>query len=238
GIIHADKIAIIGDPLFPAVIIDEISNRTEAVYLADKQFKHLDQDLDWTWSNDNCGPWHLEHLSFPISNASAAIQAWTLLFNEEPLSEGFLRDALYNIHLSGRFEVVKEEPLVILDVAHNPQAFRAQLGLLKRNKCIGKTHFVLGMLQDKNAKACIDEVKSMVDFWYLCDLDTDRSIAADNLKSLVNDGESSSKVIGCYSSPLEAYSAATENVQTIDRIIVTGSFYTVAPILKKFQLSQ
>jgi len=162
GIIHKNCIAIIADPDFPASIIDEIRLTTDKLYLADKDFQHLDSGESWSWQNNRYGSWEFQHLTFPFSNASAAIQAWSLLPDTTNLSEEFISLALTKIKLSGRFETIANNPDVIIDVAHNPQAFRVQLEFLEKQHCTGKTHLILGMLTDKNAADCIEVLKPIV----------------------------------------------------------------------------
>jgi len=237
GIIHTDKKAIIADPNFPKIIIDEILSRTDSISIADKEFKHIDHQNGWSWQNQQYGPWHFDYPTFPFANASAAIQAWCMLYDFEKLSESFIRSALSNIKLSGRFETVAEKPEVILDVAHNPQAFKNLLRLLSKHKIKGETHLVLGMLEDKNAKNCLKLLKSEIDQWFLSDIQGSRGQTANSLKKILSDSEIGLNKLQCYSSPVEAFKVAYDNASKDDRILVTGSFYTVAPVLELFQKS-
>ena len=235
GIIHNDKIAIIADPAFPESIIKEIELTTEQLYLADKEFKHFDKEDYWSWQNSSYGPWQLSYPTFPSANASAALQAWSLLRNVSELTEDFVEQALSNIALSGRFEIVAREPAVILDVAHNPQAFRVLVSLLSKQQFNGETHLILGMLEDKNAQSCLGTLMPITDRWYLADLQGSRGRSANNLKQLLPDSENDENRLQCYSSVMEAFNAACNNASKDDRIIVTGSFYTVAPVLAFFK---
>ncbi|PCJ50682.1 MAG: bifunctional folylpolyglutamate synthase/dihydrofolate synthase [Gammaproteobacteria bacterium] len=238
GIIHGNTTAIIADPDFPAEIIQEIKTTTDDVYISGEHFNHHDQKNSWTWKNNDLGDWEFEHLTFPNSNASAAIHAWYKLYKNFQLSEDFIRKALSNLQLDCRFETLLQKPSVILDVAHNPQAFRVQLALLNRQACKGNTYFVLGMLEDKNTIDCINEIKSVVDQWFLTDLDATRGNTAHNLKQHLMDTGVHKDKLTCYKSPEKAFKASRDKASRDDRIIVTGSFYTVAPILALIQASK
>ena len=232
GIAHKDKQVIIADPEFPPSIIEEIELRTDHVFIANRDFRHLDANNGWSWENSQLGSWSFDYFTFPFANASAALQAWFLLNANQELTESFAEQAFSKIALSGRFETVAQCPDVILDVAHNPQAFRVMSELLSKQSFNGKTHIILGMLDDKNAKACLTPLLALVDQWYLSDLQGSRGRSANNLKQLLNDSEIDGNQLQCYSSPLEAYKAACLSASKEDRILVTGSFYTVAPVLK------
>lgn len=236
GIIHQGKKAIIADPFFPEVVLNEIKLVTGKVQEAGKNYQYQENDHGWYWTNDNHGPWHFSALPFPVSNAAAALEAWSLLPFGVNLSETSVRQALSKIEISGRFEILKENPAVIIDVAHNPQAMCALTQQLEKQQFEGKTHLVLGMLEDKNAEVVIDILKEVIDYWYLTDLDTRRGRSANHLKQLINRSEIDKNQVQCYTSPIEAYEAAHEHSASKDRILVTGSFYTVAPVLNMFQI--
>ena len=236
GIIHADKVAIIADPDFPKVIIDEIAQTTANLHLANRDFEHQDTVDSWNWKNNHHGKWNFDNLSFPHANASAAFHAWTLLYQSSAISETLFQNALNNIQLTARFERFSKNPEVILDVAHNPQAFRTQATLLEkeiiRNKTQSKTIYILGMLSDKNTEQSILAIKNQVDIWCLTELETTRGSSVNTLQQILLDLGIAKNKINCFSSPENAFKDACNMAAHDDRIVVTGSFYTVAPILK------
>ena len=109
------------------------------------------------------------------------------------------------------------------------------MNTLSKQPFNGKTHLVLGMLEDKNAKNCLETLKPITDQWYLTDLQGSRGRSANNLKQLLPDSEKDGNRLQCYSSAIEAFTAACNNACKDDRILVTGSFYTVAPVLAFFK---
>ena len=240
GIIHKDKIAIVADENFPQPIIDEIKVLTQSLYIIGKAFKTQALEDKWQWQDiDNC--WEFDYLTFPESNSAAAIQAWKLLTEQDFIvvderenacdQFNMISKALKNIRLTARFETVLLAPKTILDVAHNPQAFRTQIQLLKKTPVEGKTHIILGMLKDKNTVDCLEVLKPFIDCWYLASINIPRGLAAEELDKLLTTAEIDSSLAIMYKSPLEAYKAACDNASKNDRILVTGSFYTVAPVL-------
>ena len=244
GIIHKEKQVIIADDTVPQIIIEEIKQLTDNIYIKGKDF-YLDELTDkWQWKdNDNC--WEFDYLTFPESNAAAAIQAWKLL-----VKLGFIAqdsaisnhkqfkntdNALKNMRLTARFETIMTEPKIILDVAHNPQAFQTQIQRLKNTAVEGKTHLILGMLSDKNTQQCIEILRPFIDIWYLATIDHVRGKSAEELDMLLTKDEIAESLSNNYKSPLDAYKAACDNASKNDRILITGSFYTVAPVLEYIQ---
>jgi len=235
GIIHPGKIAIIADPEFPKEIYNEIGSVTDSLLIAGKDFHSQQIQNQWSWHNPLYGPWQFTGLNFPVSNAAAAIQAWSLTAYGRELSASFLQRALANIDLPCRFDTLQSNPEVILDVAHNPQAIRSLVERLQKQSFQGQTHLIIGMLHDKNVEEGFKLLAEVTNHWYLTDLPIERGRTANSLKQAIKDSEISENKLQCYASPIEAYKAAYDNASSSDRIIVTGSFYTVAPVLDYYQ---
>lgn len=92
---------------------------------------------------------------------------------------------LKKIYLPGRFQKVNDEPLVYVDVAHNPQAAEAlasQLSSTKDKDIIDKTKTwaISAMLSDKDVESVISKVINCVDYWCFAGLEnTARGMSAD-----------------------------------------------------------
>ena len=89
--------------------------------------------------------------TYQVDNAATAvlaIQTAGIEVSEDAISEG-LRKAV----ISGRFEIVGENPYWILDGAHNPDAVKAAaeaFEMFRRQKKIKKSLIIFGCMQDKN----------------------------------------------------------------------------------------
>ena len=124
---------------------------------------------------------------------------------------------------------------VLLDVAHNPAAatLLAQrlLQLKQRRNGKGKFIAVLAMMADKDTKGFCQALKSVVDLWYIAQVDIQRSMSAEKLADSLN---SVSDEIDCqvFESTKLAYLQACSLAQSEDLILITGSFFTVASIRK------
>jgi dihydrofolate synthase/folylpolyglutamate synthase len=115
-------------------------------------------------------------------------------------------------------------------VAHNPQAARALASALQENPVPGRTLAVVGMLADKDAAEVIDALAARVDAWWVCRPDSPRALAAEALAETVRE-HAQGVPVTVRSAPLEAYRAALSAARDGDRILVFGSFYTVASVL-------
>ena len=119
-------------------------------------------------------------------------------------------------------------------VAQNPHAARALHDALGAMEFHQNTFAVFGMLKDKDIDAVIEIIKDRIDFWFVAGLDAlagERGAPVDMLAGKLEAhgvGESVSRHV----SVAMAYAAARERAGQNDRILVFGSFYTVAEILR------
>src|SRR5690606_34530873 len=90
---------------------------------------------------------------------------------------------------------------------------------------------VFGMLADKDMAGVIQAVQSQVDIWYLADIQNPRGATAQQLARLIHQFDSGCK-IKMHADVVSAYRQACIDAGENDRIIVFGSFYTVADVMK------
>ncbi|RXT13556.1 folylpolyglutamate synthase/dihydrofolate synthase family protein [Ammoniphilus sp. CFH 90114] len=86
---------------------------------------------------------------FQWSNSALAIKC-SLLLHEMgfPLKQDKIMEALLHTQLPGRFQIVKESPLTVIDGAHNEEEIRRFCETVRKFGC--ETHyFILGFSQDK-----------------------------------------------------------------------------------------
>ena len=89
-------------------------------------------------------------------NAAVAIAAVEAFFGRE-LDHDLVQEGFATLRLHARFEVVSHAPLVILDVAHNPDAIRRAAQTLDEEfTVIGSRTVVIGMLAGRDPDATAD----------------------------------------------------------------------------------
>ncbi len=172
---------------------------------------------------------------FQLNNAACVIQAVDCLQRQLPVAESEMRSGLQNVTLKGRFQVVNISPKVILDVAHNPQAATALAKNLQNDPCNGRTLAIFAMLADKDVQGVIEAVAVEIDVWYVADINHVRGAKARVLTSLIEKSTIEKNVfqhhIQNFSNVTDAYKQAYLDAHENDRIIVFGSFFTVADVM-------
>src|SRR5690606_38533481 len=106
-----------------------------------------------------------------LDNAAAAITALDSLRSRLPVGMGDVRTGLLRAEAPGRFQVLPGRPVVVLDVAHNPQAARTlAASLTAMGGRFGRTLAVFSMLRDKDVAGVIAAMSAAIDHWFVCGL--------------------------------------------------------------------
>ena len=172
--------------------------------------------------------------SYQLKNASAALAAIETLHDKLPVSQNHIKRGLLEVEWPGRMQVLPGRPTVVLDVAHNPHAARALQDALGTMGYFENTIAVFGMLKDKDIDQVIDIIKGRIDFWCLAGLE--KSAGARGASSAQLAQKLAAHGAGVKFSQhvdiASAFTAARERAGQNDRILVFGSFYTVAEVLK------
>jgi len=169
-----------------------------------------------------------------LRNAAGAIAALEALQERLPVSQQAVREGLRRAGIEGRFQVVPGRPAVILDVAHNPQAAEALALTLDQHVCPGRTHAVFAMLRDKDAAGVFQQMGRRVDRWYLAPTSGQRGMDAGTLASVLQAHAGPSvRLDARFDSVGQALAAAREAAAPDDRILVFGSFVTVADAMRE-----
>jgi dihydrofolate synthase/folylpolyglutamate synthase len=89
---------------------------------------------------------------------------------------------------------------------------------------------VLGMLADKDVAGFTENLSSVVDDWYLATLPGERGLSAMDLQRLIST-RSATGTIQRFQQVASACAKARADAQEGDRVVVCGSFLTVAEAL-------
>jgi dihydrofolate synthase/folylpolyglutamate synthase len=238
GIFRATRPAVCGDPQPPASIEKTAQTLGAELHMAGQDFSWQagSSGRDWRWQGP--GAVVLEDLPMPalsgpiqFNNAATALTAVTLLQARLPVSREALERGLEQVRLPGRFQRLRDNPLVILDVVHNPQGAQVLAASLAHQPVPGRTLAVLAMMADKDVTAVIAALAAQVDRWFAAGLpDVPRAMTVQAL------GERLAAAVGAaevsrHATVASAYQGACAAAGPGDRVLVLGSFYTVSQVL-------
>ena len=170
-----------------------------------------------------------------LLNASAALAALESVRDLLPVPQQAVRMGLLQASLPGRFQILPGQPAVILDVAHNPHAAAVLAQNLDNMGFHPYTHAVFGMLNDKDLAGVVAAGLARRPLVLRrpagpARRQRRRPGAAGRPGPPRAGGENPS--VQAYADPAAAFAAARERAAENDRIVVFGSFLTVASVLQ------
>lgn len=105
-------------------------------------------------------PLHGAHMA---ENAALAVAAVEAFFGSKGLSPEVIADGLAATLIPARLEVVRREPTVVLDTAHNPHGVRASLASVQEAFGFEPLIAVVAMMRDKNSAEVLGMLAEVVD---------------------------------------------------------------------------
>ncbi|WP_416192184.1 bifunctional tetrahydrofolate synthase/dihydrofolate synthase [Neisseria sp. CCUG12390] len=167
--------------------------------------------------------------AYQIGNAACALTVLECLGDRLPVDIGAVKRGLLLVENPGRFQVLPGRPLTVLDVGHNPHAARALRKSLINLAFAQNRIAVFSMLADKDIDGVLDIIKDQFDEWYVAPLNMPRGMTSEALQEkLTQHGIGKIKV---FEHVKAAYQAALARASENDRIVVFGSFHTVADVM-------
>ncbi len=234
GIFRPGRAAVCADRDPPRTLLEHADRLGAQLLLIDRDFGFVPEPRQWRYWGPRGGRHGLPHPAlrgdYQLANASACLAALDTLREQLPVSGDDVRTGLLTAENPGRFQVLPGRPAVILDVAHNRAAAAALSRNLERLPQAGRTYGVFAMLKDKDIAGVATEMKQVIDEWLVSGIEAQRGADASHLcAELARAGvlESVSK----HASVAAAYAQACDRAAQNDRIVVFGSFYTVAAVM-------
>ncbi len=188
-VMRPGKPAIVSDPLPPASVVAHGQAIGADLWLVGRDFGHSGDHQQWSWSGRGRG---YHGLAYPalrganqLLNAAGAIAALEALRERLPISAQAVRAGLARVDLPGRFQIVPGQPVLVLDVAHNPQAVATLALNLDAMGHYPRTHAVFGAMRDKDIPGLLERIAPLVDAWHCCTLPSARAATGDELAAQV-----------------------------------------------------
>ena len=235
GIFRAGRPAVCAEPDPPATLTAHAHDIGARLYQIGRDFGYVGGDRQWQYwgpGGERFGlPVPALRGAYQLANASAALAALGLLQDRLHVPANAIRDGLCAVTLSGRFQVLPGRPAVVLDVAHNPHAARALAATLSSMGYFPQTIAVLGMLGDKDIQGVIAALRARIDRWFVATVPGPRGAAADALRAALVSAGVVPEEIRTFDDVEAALAAAREAADEADRIVVFGSFLTVAAVM-------
>lgn len=240
GIFRPGKAAICSDPVPPSTLIKHAEDIGADLWLIGRDFNYQGDQQQWSYGGRGM---RRNALAYPalrganqLLNASAALAALEALRLQLPAGAQEVRTGLALVELPGRFQVLPGRPTTVLDVAHNPHAAATLAQNLGNMGFHRYTYAVFGIMADKDIEGVVAPMAGLIDHWCVADLPSPRSAKSEELVRQLGalrpagakEGDFS---VTSFADPAAAFANALSRAGENDRIVVFGSFYTVAGVM-------
>lgn len=148
---------------------------------------------------------------------------------DQPIREKGIQNLKKNTGFFGRMEVISQEPLIIVDCAHNAEGIHALFHSVK-TLTNGTLHCIYGTSSDKDLDAILQEFPSEAHF-YFTTFSNPRSAKLEDLQEKT--GSFTEKKL-FFNSPVKALEKAQESANKADTILIFGSFFLVHDFFEVF----
>ena len=237
GIMRSGIPVVCGDPSPPKSLLAHAQQLGAPLYCIGKAFDYQIDQQGWRWKHASGQRSGLPNPRLKgraqFNNASSVLMGLDVLKTRLPVNQRDVRIGLSQASLMGRFQILANEPLVVVDVAHNAQAARSLAEALKAQPRPGKTYAVFSLLKDKEIAPILNEIYSIVDVWHVAGLE-DVPRGQSMLQMLQRIEQTSLDLPGLsgHKDVRSALEAVLAQAEALDTVVIFGSFYVVAEVLK------
>ena len=176
--------------------------------------------------------------NYQLENAAVVLKTVEILrAGGIAIGDEAVRVGLRSVRWPGRFEILNDDPLFIVDGAHNPQGIHAVLSGLKESYNDRSKIFIVGVLKDKDYIPMLCEIMNQAVCIILVTPNSERAADAKLLASQLEKIISKNKIIVCDSinEAIDRALSISNNMKD-PMVISLGSLYTVAEVRKYFMI--
>lgn len=163
-----------------------------------------------------------ENLKTALATLEILRKSGAVKLDREALYEGLKR-----ARQPGRFEVISEDPVVIIDGAHNEAGAQALQETMAQHFAGKKILLVAGILADKEINSIVKFLTKITDHIIVTEPDNPRKLAAEKLAEHVADFGAAAEVV---SDVEAAVHRAKELADGYDVILFAGSLYLIGDV--------
>ena len=168
-----------------------------------------------------------------LKNAATALEAVEVLRERGwRLEQNDVEHGLYAVHWPGRFELLSEEPLFVVDGGHNPQCAETVRDNLLHYFPDKRRILLLGVLADKDYEGLTAILDEAADEYICVAPDSPRALPAKELADWLN---RYNKPVACCDSIRDGVSLALDRSDADSVVCAVGSLYSVGEIRACFE---
>jgi len=217
----------------PATVFEQAESLSvSSLAIRGRDFDVIQNDKNWDYVNGDMQMRDLPNTLIPHQNIATGLTALMQLGILPDQAQ--VQNVLQRLSLPGRMQIVSEQPLCMVDVAHNAHAVKYLVSQLKGDeklRAVSQRQAVIAMMADKDINDAIAEIAPLIEQWHVAPLvGNPRAATVQELVDIIS--TQSDKPIKQYATISDAWQGAKQEMNQDGLLLGFGSFYTVAEILK------
>ena len=223
-------------------VLQEKADEQKAPFFVVQPASHLrirDEDIEGSTFDLLMPQGSLQNLRISLAgthqarNAALAVAA-VMNLKSFPCDEHHIREGLFKTSWPGRFQRLAEDPLTILDVAHNPDGFEKVLSFISERVPEKNIQAIVGISKDKDYRKIADILSHYVSRVGVVSGFSSRSLDPEILSQELKKRLTPTEI---FENIETAYSSFREATPVADLLLIIGSHYLAGEFLKKIQIS-
>ena len=240
GIIKPDIPAVIGEstPETKIVFQNKARETNSSLFFAEEKYQAVSTKYDVTYleietinkGTQQKDTYHLDlNGLYQQKNLLTVLAAVSLLKNNFSLQDKNIKTALSKVKLltglHGRWEVIRQKPLIVLDVAHNEDGIR-QLVYQVNQSAFDRLHIIFGMVKDKDPDKVLNQLPKKATY-YFTKAQIPRALREEELQQKARQYQLTGSAFPDVNTALKS---ALDTASEKDMIIVCGSVFVVGEV--------
>lgn len=238
GIIKENRPVVTGNICSAAMqVIEETAAKFNSpIYRINQEFSVIDEGADEQWGERMAfqnSDWQMKHLFIPLlgkhqsENAGVALEAFYLLSDicHFHFTNKEIQRAMEQVQWAGRMEKVSDEPLIILDGAHNDHAIQVLADNLKKDFANRNIYVLFAALTTKDISKMIPDLLKVPRLSLaFCEFDYPKATKKEKYQEMFGDD----RVV--YSDWRSGIASLLQQMSSDDVLLITGSLYFISQV--------
>lgn len=238
GIIKKNRPVVTGNIREEALTVIEkkAAETASPLYRLNQEFSVIDEGPDEQWGERMSfqnADWQIKHLFLPLlgkhqtENAGVALEIFCLLSQmcDFHFSNREVQRAMEQVRWAGRMEKILDEPLVILDGAHNDHAVQVLVRNLKKEFSGRKIYVLFAALTTKDVSKMIPDLLSVPELSLaFCEFDYPKATTKAGYQEMFGADAA------VYPDWRTGIGALMQQMSSEDVLLITGSLYFISQV--------